>query len=605
MKKILNIFLLLCTFLAALNICSNAAKNEEDLLVNDDRIFALSNKYTSMLASLYREDAARLGVNVYDYEVNIRNTQNEISKVKALTSLIQSVDNIKPESLSLYAQADYYTLKELINLRYFNTKIKNQFELDPMWYLQSLDTIYEIAFKDFLSYQERFDYILKIIDTMPETLQRAEENLTNPSDLSLKLTVERLNLELANVQGLIGFILRISDGTKASKLQLNDSIRPLEKALNKYKTFLQGKLRDKKYVDFRLGDENYKYLFQKVYMMPNYKKLASVLEKNFKNAQKTLMETISSKVIPELSEEQQKERFVKGVIKTFPKDYYILANKYKDAPKSDQVLQEYSKQITNADRFFVDNKIFPTLSLPINLAQAPQVFKNMPYQVTVYPPIPLVERQIADIFVMLPKKINSNKEEYALNYNYAKIKLNSAEFITPGKALIYSAEPVNISLAHNLSNDMFYINGWIKYALDTAYENDFFTTEEDKLNYIWFNYKKAVYALVDYKLQTKELDLDSALAYIKDAGIEESEAKNYLDYLALNPLDAVSYILGSQEFQRLRTKYKKQLGKEFDLLTFHTKVLSVGRIPIMALEKTLEKAYAKKDVDSYFSMTYF
>ena len=141
MKKILNIFLFLGIFLTTLNTSSVAAKDEEELLVNDDRIFALANKYTSMLAALYKEDAALLGINVYDYEVNVRNTQNEIAKSKALDSLAQSVENIRPDSLSSYAQADYYTLKELINLRYFNTKIKNQFQLDPMWYLQSLDTI--------------------------------------------------------------------------------------------------------------------------------------------------------------------------------------------------------------------------------------------------------------------------------------------------------------------------------------------------------------------------------------------------------------------------------------------------------------------------------
>ena len=103
----------------------------------------------------------------------------------------------------------------------------------------------------------------------------------------------------------------------------------------------------------------------------------------------------------------------------------------------------------------------------------------------------------------------------------------------------------------------------------------------------------------------KDLDYNSALAYITDAGIKEEEAKTYLNYLALNPFDAVSYIVGAQEFERLKTKYKKQLGKNFNLATFHTKILSLGRIPMIALENSLAKAYAKKEVDSYFSLTYF
>ena len=69
------------------------------------------------------------------------------------------------------------------------------------------------------------------------------------------------------------------------------------------------------------------------------------------------------------------------------------------------------------------------------------------------------------------------------------------------------------------------------------------------------------------------------------------EAKIYLNYLALRPFEAVSYILGAQEFHRLKVKYQKQLGKKFDLLTFHTKVLSVGRVPLKSLEEVLEKTY--------------
>ena len=111
--------------------------------------------------------------------------------------------------------------------------------------------------------------------------------------------------------------------------------------------------------------------------------------------------------------------------------------------------------------------------------------------------------------------------------------------------------------------------------------------------------------MVDYELQTKNMDYKSALEYIKASGIQEDEAKTALNYLALRPFDAVSYIVGAQEFARLRNKYKKQQGKEFDILTFHTKVLSVGRIPLIALEDALEKAYTKKEVDSFFSMTYF
>ncbi len=95
------------------------------------------------------------------------------------------------------------------------------------------------------------------------------------------------------------------------------------------------------------------------------------------------------------------------------------------------------------------------------------------------------------------------------------------------------------------------------------------------------------------------------MAYINKAGIKKEEAEPYLDYLALHPFDAVSYIIGEQEFVRLRAKYKKKLGKDFDLLDFHTKILSIGRVPLFSMAESLERTYTKKNVQSYFNMTYF
>ena len=601
MKKILIIAVLL----SALGNFLNAAAKDENLLVNDDRIFALSNKYTSMISSLYEEETAKLGLNVYNYDATLinRDTKSETAKIKALEAMSQNLNDIRVKSLSTYAQADYYTLKELIGLNYFETKTRNQFELDPLWYLQPMDTVYTMLLRNFLSGQDRLDYALKRLNTMPDVVQKAAINITKPYDLNLKLAIEKINLEIANLPSLAVLMSRINND-KYTKARINQATKEAENALNKYKNFLQNKLKNQEHIDFRLGNSNYKHLFNKVYMVPfKYGNLESTLKKNFNRAKEDLIEGIEGPILDALTDEQKEERFIKNKIQIYPQDYYMLAKNYKEAPKYDKVLQAYSQDITNTDEFVVNNNLFPTLSLPITLMSAPPIFRDGPSTVIVYPPAPMADVQSGNILVSLPKGVNLNKEDY--RYNYSQIKFNTAEFITPGQTLIYSVEPVNSSLLYKLSNDIFYVHGWVKYALDTAYENGLFDSEMDQINYRWFNYTKAVYALAEYKLQTKDFDYDSAIAFITNAGIGEEEAKANLNYLALKPFDAVSYIIGAQEFERLRIKYKKQLGKKFDLSTFHTKILSVGRIPLTALEKSLAKTYAEKEVDSMFNVTYF
>lgn len=605
-KIIMKKSLFLIVLLTIVSNLLNAAIKGDDLVVNDDRVFALSNKYTAMISTLYEEDTAHLGLNVYNYDATLinRDSKSENEKIKGLESLSQSLNEIKPKVLSTYVRADYYTLKELIGLKYFDITVKNQFQLDPLWYLEPMDTIYEVLIRNFLSAQDRLDYAFKRLYTIPEVLQKAEINLTKPSELRLNLAIEKVNMEIVNMPSLTTLVSRISND-KATKDRMSELTKQITKALNKYKVFLQNKLNQKQYSDFRLGESNYKYLYSKIYMLPKYGKLQNTLKKNYDQALKSLKAGMEEGVLASLSEEELEGRYFKGKIQIYPQDYYLLAKKYQNAPKYEQLLMTYSNEIKKTDEVLVDKRLFPTLTLPVVLIPAPPIFRNGPFQVTVYPPAPMADRQDGDILISLPKMVNLNKENYNQKYNYGKIKFNTAEFITPGQTLIYSVEPANMSLLHKLSNDIFYIHGWIKYALDIAYENDFFDQEIDKLNYLWFNYKKAVYALADYKLQTKSFTYDSALDYITSAGIEEEEAKTYLNYLALRPFEAVSYIVGAQEFQRLKTKYKKQLKEDFNLLTFHTNILSLGRIPLKSLEESLEKTYSKKDVDSYFTMTYY
>ncbi len=605
MKKTLNTFLLLGTFLFITNISFALTAREENLLINDDQIFSLANKYTSIVNALFDEESTRLGLDVHYNDIPKRDMQNEVTKIKALNSLRASLDNIKPSSLSTYVQADYYTLRELVGLKYYNTEIRKQYETDPMWYLESIDVVYEILLKDFLPDHKRLDYAFKRLDAIPSILEDAEENLKNPSNLSLKTAIEKINLEVANMQSITTLVQRISND-KTTKKQANQLVKTVTTALNKYKAFLQKQLEGKDNQDFRIGSNNYEYLYQEVYMVPSkYAKLESTLFRNLEQAQKDLTKWIAPKVISSLTDEEKEERTNDGKINIYPKDYYLVYKEYKDTPEYDKILKTYSQEVKDADEFFVTNKLFPTLSLPLVITAAPPILRAMPFKVKVFPPVPLSDKVSGDILIILPKKLNLNKAEYTADYNYGKIKFNTAEYITPGQTLIYSVEHANLSLLCKLSDDIFYINGWIKYAIDTAYKNNFFSKQEDKLNYLWFNYKKAVYAVVDYQLQTKVLDFDTALEYIKNAGIEEKEAESYLNYLALRPFEAVSYIVGAEEFERLRNKYQKKYKNEFTLVDFHTKVLSVGRIPLIALEKTLEKAYAKKEVDSLFNLTYF
>ena len=605
MKKIVGFTFLVGAVLFTLAVSALAISQSENLLVSDDKIFALGNKYTSLVASMFQEETVHLGLNSYHYNLDLPDTQSEMAKVNALTSFSEALNQINPSALSTFAKADYYTLKELVGLKLFDAKVKKQFELDPIWYLRPIEGIYEMLLKNYLPPQEKLGYALGRLEMIPETLAQAKENLTNPPDLTLRLAIEKTKLQNQYLANLSALVLKISDDS-VTKSQVKKSIAEIKKSLTDYENFLKSKLKEKEYADFRIGSENYEYLFQEVYSVPmKYSKLETALRKNLEKAEAALIEGISPQILASLTAEEKQKRMYKKKVQVYPSDYYTLAKKYKDAPDYDNVLKTYSNDTKKADAFFEQKQLFPNLSLPIKITPAPPILRAGFEQVTIYPPVPLSDKQSADILITLPKKLDYDRAKFSRDFEYSKIKFNTAQYITPGETLIYSVEPAKASLLYKLSHDIFYIHGWMKYAVNTAYENGYFNKEADKLNVLWYNYTKAVYAMTDYMLQTKELDYTAALAYINKSGIKKEEAETYLDYLALNPYDAVSYIIGEKEIERLKAKYKKELGKNFNLKEFHTKILSIGRVPLIAMEESLKKAYEKQEVNSYFNMTYF
>ena len=106
-------------------------------------------------------------------------------------------------------------------------------------------------------------------------------------------------------------------------------------------------------------------------------------------------------------------------------------------------------------------------------------------------------------------------------------------------------------------------------------------------------------------MQTKELNYTQTLDMLISGGINDEEANAQIDFLAINPLYAVSYIVGAKEFERLNEQYKKKLKEDYKQKVFNEKILSLGRVPLNVLAEGLEQAYKIKPVESFFNTTYF
>ncbi len=579
---------------------------ETNVLMADHKIMELGEKYLALLADKYPEEATRLGTGIYHDQLLQRDKQSQVTRGKAIESLQKTLLSINPKKLSVQKRMQYYTLLEHVNKKVFEEKTLDQLNQDPMWYMESLTSVYDILEKDYASKEDRLRDIIKRIAALPQILEQGKQNLTKAPDLRLRLAAQKTQEAYLTFDDLADTLENMTRAEQTRE-KLLVACRNAKKALKDYYEFLKTTLETKSYSDFRLGEENYLSLIKDVYFvngtLAQHKKY---VEEEVLKRKKILVDLLTPYMVDILTEEEQVQRTDDlGNVLVLPSDYYIVRNvKFASAPRFYEIAQNYAETYQGAARFFTEKGLFAMPSLPLALKNNPK-YLRVPNTLSYYlAPYPFATKKSSDLLLNISEE--ENKDTIIFKpFTYSDIKIDVAQQLIPGISLSYNATADEQQVLVNISDDMFYLNGWSAYALKLAQEQGYFDDEADMVNIAWLNYKRALYALADIKMQTKELNYTQTLDMLISAGINDEEATSQVDYMAVNPARALSYLLGQKELERLNTKYQKKLKDKFSQKEFNQKVLSLGRVPLNVIDEGIEQAYKTKPVESFFNTTYF
>jgi uncharacterized protein (DUF885 family) len=71
----------------------------------------------------------------------------------------------------------------------------------------------------------------------------------------------------------------------------------------------------------------------------------------------------------------------------------------------------------------------------------------------------------------------------------------------------------------------------------------------------------------------------------RNTATTQANVRNEIDRYIGWPGQALAYMVGRREIQRLRAKAERQLGTEFDIRAFHGVVLGNGAVPLGVLDQ--------------------
>jgi uncharacterized protein (DUF885 family) len=134
-----------------------------------------------------------------------------------------------------------------------------------------------------------------------------------------------------------------------------------------------------------------------------------------------------------------------------------------------------------------------------------------------------------------------------------------------------------------------YGEGWGLYTERLADEMGLYSGPIDRVGMLAADSMRACRLVVDTGMHALGWSRDAAITYMLDhSPLSQQQVVNEIDRYIGNPGQAVSYMIGRLEIDRLRAEATERLGDAFDIKAFHDVVLGSGSITLGSLRRLVE-----------------
>ncbi|MFY7651139.1 MAG: DUF885 domain-containing protein [Chitinophagaceae bacterium] len=140
-----------------------------------------------------------------------------------------------------------------------------------------------------------------------------------------------------------------------------------------------------------------------------------------------------------------------------------------------------------------------------------------------------------------------------------------------------------------------YAEGWALYCESLGKELGLYTNPYQYMGALGDEMHRAIRLVVDAGMHSKNMTREEAIAYMmENEPISEDGAVAEIERYMSIPGQALGYKIGALKIKEMRTKYEKQLGKNFNIAKFHDAILIDGNMPLDVLETKMDAWAAKQ-----------
>jgi uncharacterized protein (DUF885 family) len=146
----------------------------------------------------------------------------------------------------------------------------------------------------------------------------------------------------------------------------------------------------------------------------------------------------------------------------------------------------------------------------------------------------------------------------------------------------------NRRLVRRLFGSEVFGEGWGLYAEELMYRSGFYRDSLARLTQLRMRLWRAARVVIDPSLHTGRMSFEDAVQFFVDrVGLERRDAQAEVARYTTWPTQAISYIVGMRELERLREDVRSALGSAFDERAFHEAVLAEGSLPPILMRRAV------------------
>lgn len=527
--------------------------------------------------------ATQIGEHRYDNRIDDVSAQGIAAGIEQTRALLDALEAIDTQQLSRDNQVDAAILRNQLEGDLFRATTLADWQWDPQFYSGLAGSaIYGLMARDFAPLPDRLRSATERMEQIPQIFAAARANL-DPARVP-KIHAETVARQNRGILSLVEtFITPNLDQLQGQQRQrLEAAITTLEAAVNQHQQWLDEQLVPNAKGDFRIGAELYdaKLRFALNSQLSRtdigqraQAELDRVRAQMYGIAQRVLAGRPGAPATPDNPTAQQQQQAIEAALE--------LA--YAQKPARDAVVPDAKAALEVATAFVAEHDLMTLPDAPVEIILMPEFQRGVAVAYCDSPG-PL-DKHLKTFYAVspIPEDWNDGQvDSFLREYNSRMIHLLSIHEGTPGHYLEGWHSAKHPSMLRAVLRSGLFAEGWAVYTERMMQQAGYLDNDPlFQLVQLKFYLRTIANALLDQGVHVEGWDRDRAMQLmVRDSFQQESEAAGKWTRAQLTSAQLPTYFVGAQEHFDTRAAAEKAWGKDFNLKTYHDRMLSFGAPPV-------------------------